>query len=604
MKSIVKLYLLVLFLLGINFGGFSQQIPLIDHYYLNTFLSNPAQAGFNGNQIYLLNRSQWVDVKGAPQTILGTLEGSFVNNTMGLGLMAYNDQVNIIGRTGVFGTYAYNLSLNKDAIISFGLSMGAEQNSLAFNEIDAEVPLEVTLINNSEKQVKFNANAGIALNYKGLYIGFSALQLLGSPLEFENEVEQDFKYAYFKHYLASAAYQFRFSESKFGFKPFAQMRMAQENGQQFDFGGVFDLKEALWLGAGFRTDYGPNFLAGVRLFNQISLSYSYGLSTADVKKLSRGSHEAMLGITLGSKERAKDSDKDGVDDKFDLEPDTPEGCEVDKLGISLDGDKDGVPNCRDKQLDSPFGAPVDEDGVALDGDKDGVIDMYDLEPETPEGCQVNKQGIALDDDKDGVPNCKDLELNTPFGVPVDSDGVGLDDDNDGVYNGFDLEPNTPEGCTTDSYGVALDGDKDGVPNCRDQQLNTPYGKVVDQYGVADGNINPNSSGLNDAVQPKTTSPTQNRIDLEEMIDNSTEWDYFVVIGVFKYADNVKRYQKHLINQYNEPTKILLTDAGYHYVWTKQVFTKKEARQEVDRLINKQLEDYIVGNPWLWKEPKK
>lgn len=60
-----------------------------------------------------------------------------------------------------------------------------------------------------------------------------------------------------------------------------------------------------------------------------------------------------------------------------------------------------------------------------DSDKDGVMDELDLEPNTPEGCPVDTHGVTADTDGDGVPDCKDKErLTQQKCFPVDADGVG------------------------------------------------------------------------------------------------------------------------------------------------------------------------------------
>lgn len=54
-------------------------------------------------------------------------------------------------------------------------------------------------------------------------------------------------------------------------------------------------------------------------------------------------------------DRFKDSDNDGVDDFYDLEPDSPEDCPVDSKGRKLDSDGDGCPDCEDPE---PFSSPL------------------------------------------------------------------------------------------------------------------------------------------------------------------------------------------------------------------------------------------------------
>ncbi len=51
--------------------------------------------------------------------------------------------------------------------------------------------------------------------------------------------------------------------------------------------------------------------------------------------------------------RVKDKDGDGVSDKFDICPKTPEGYEVDSVGCPFDDDKDGVVNEEDKCPQTP-----------------------------------------------------------------------------------------------------------------------------------------------------------------------------------------------------------------------------------------------------------
>ena len=68
--------------------------------------------------------------------------------------------------------------------------------------------------------------------------------------------------------------------------------------------------------------------------------------------------------------KSKDSDKDGVADKYDLCPNTPIGVKVDEKGCPIDSDKDGVPDYLDKCPNTPIGEAVDANGCPLDSDKD------------------------------------------------------------------------------------------------------------------------------------------------------------------------------------------------------------------------------------------
>lgn len=121
----------------------------------------------------------------------------------------------------------------------------------------------------------------------------------------------------------------------------------------------------------------------------------------------------------------KDSDGDGVMDKYDLCPDTPEGVIVDEFGCPVDTDNDGVPDYLDKCPNTPRNIPVDENGCPSDADGDGVPDFRDLCPNTPKGVPVDERGCPYDSDGDGVPDYKDLCPDTPIGVEVDKWGCEI-----------------------------------------------------------------------------------------------------------------------------------------------------------------------------------
>lgn len=90
-----------------------------------------------------------------------------------------------------------------------------------------------------------------------------------------------------------------------------------------------------------------------------------------------------------------DADKDGVLDKLDKCPATPDGVAVDRDGCPLDSDHDGVSDSLDKCHGTPADAAVDKDGCPLDSDNDGVADYLDKCQGTPAGMTVGGDGCPL-----------------------------------------------------------------------------------------------------------------------------------------------------------------------------------------------------------------
>lgn len=117
-----------------------------------------------------------------------------------------------------------------------------------------------------------------------------------------------------------------------------------------------------------------------------------------------------------------------------------------------------------------------------DTDGDGVLDRFDKCPGTVSGASVDPFGCALDYDDDGVPDGLDECPSTPRGAIVDSVGCPSDTDGDGVMDGIDLCDDTPQGVLVDAAGCEKDTDGDGVFDGLDQCPGTPPRVMVDEFG--------------------------------------------------------------------------------------------------------------------------
>jgi len=232
------------------------------------------------------------------------------------------------------------------------------------------------------------------------------------------------------------------------------------------------------FGAGLKYQITDNFA--------LQYQYLYFLTNKDHREEIRGSHVPIYQSKPGNDAfgehivsmvfsigKAKDTDRDGVADKFDLCPKTPINVKVDKHGCPIDSDNDGVADYLDKCPDTPAGVMVDEHGCPIDSDNDGVADYLDKCPNTPAGVMVDEHGCPIDSDNDGVADYLDNCPNTPAGVMVDEYGCPIDSDKDGVADYLDKCPDTPANVKVDQNGCPLDSDNDGIPDYLDRCPDVP-----------------------------------------------------------------------------------------------------------------------------------
>lgn len=276
-----------------------QQAPEFEHYLVNPYSYNPAMAGMNQTQVFLDYRKQWADFAGAPQTQLFTIDKSFKKDKFGLGFKLLNDDVNVLGSTGGYLTYAQQFKIGQVQSIRFGVEVGFLQNRILFDRIVAEDNTEPVIFSSNQNGTNFDGAAGFIYRLENFSLGFSALHLIPSRYHFQNsETTNELEYGRINHYYLTAMYDFHIGESKWLIQPSALARSVQ--GMPFIFEGSLTTKydDLGWLTLRYRHKSGYSVGAGGVIADQVTIGYAYGFSSNDLVNYNVGTHELILGLKL------------------------------------------------------------------------------------------------------------------------------------------------------------------------------------------------------------------------------------------------------------------------------------------------------------------
>jgi type IX secretion system PorP/SprF family membrane protein len=304
----LSLYLLTVLIssvaLDVNAQDYAKALKspaVYNHYYMNLFLINPANTGFDGEGKLLLNyRNQWAGFDDSPKAFTLAIDATPAPN-MGLGGLVYAESFGVANRFTGQVNYAYHFKANDDMKMSFGLSGSYVQYGLS-NETLTD-PLhqrgdpKINAAVNGEKY--FAADFGFFTEIKGKYrIGISIPHLVETRLDktgtTSNQPQED-KPLSFTGFVGAS---WKISDFRVVLEPSVGLRKIAD----VPFGADFNLLARLMddrLFAGVTYSYNPSWhrlalLGGIKL-DRLGIFYSYD---HDFQNFNNGSHELTLTLDI------------------------------------------------------------------------------------------------------------------------------------------------------------------------------------------------------------------------------------------------------------------------------------------------------------------
>lgn len=285
----------------------AQQLGLSNQYNLNPYYFNPAFAGHHGaTQVLLGARRQWVGFDGAPIQKYVSVN-SMLYKTMGAGLIANVEELGLLQKFQVKGSYSYSLKLNEKHELAFGLSGIYKQKSFQFSRIDADDMTDQNLTNqNFEKATNFNVDAGVRYAFDQLQLGVAVHNLLGAKAKFD---QGNTLYTDAMHIYSSVSYKYSLSKEKIDLTPFWTMaysspRFLWDLGLKTDYKNTFSISLAYRSNSSFIASVGANISEVI----QVGYAFENGFGT-NLYALSPNTHEVFVGFTIGAKSKKLEQEK-------------------------------------------------------------------------------------------------------------------------------------------------------------------------------------------------------------------------------------------------------------------------------------------------------
>lgn len=298
MKRVIVIFCICLFAPA---GLQAQQLPHFTQFMFNDYVLNPAVAGTKDYyQVRSNSRFQWTGIVDAPQTISLSLNGPHSSRPMGFGGYLYNDVTGPTSRTGLYGTYAYNIAIKGDVRLSMGLSFGIMQNKIDGTEISLHDDGDPVMQGGISSTVVPDASVGFYFYASNWYAGFSAFQLFSNNLKVYDEKNGLNKLK--SHFYLLGGYRYDIND-QFCIEPSVIIKAMSPVPIQIDLNAKVTYQEMVWLGLSYRSRDAASVLLGYIHDKRYYFGYSYDFSTSDIRNYNSGSHEIMIGIRFTSLRR-------------------------------------------------------------------------------------------------------------------------------------------------------------------------------------------------------------------------------------------------------------------------------------------------------------
>ena len=289
--------LFCLIICAVTSGTYAQDQANFTQFYLNPYILNPSYAGIDGKtSVSLIYRRQWLNLDGGPSIANFSLHTP-INPKTSTGLSVTNDSRGLLNHTSLLFSFGYNLELEKNSHLRFGISAGGSWNTVDMNKLQGFNDQALGALSSSHASLA--GNAGISYHSKTFHIGMS-LPYIFEPPATSTETFEVSAIKPFENSIFHASNRFYFQDNKFVFEPYVIYRLSSTVPSQLEAAALLHMNHVVYLGGSYKQDFGISALGGIKLKNMLAIGMSYSISNSGANELNSPTFEISLNYLLGA----------------------------------------------------------------------------------------------------------------------------------------------------------------------------------------------------------------------------------------------------------------------------------------------------------------
>lgn len=292
--AIKKYFLFILLFIFSVLTANAQWDSNISQYWAMKNFYNPSFVGqSNALESSMIHRRQWVGIKNAPVTSVVSVNMplKLFGKEHGVGVLVNNDKLGLFSNTSFMVQYAYKFIFKGGKVLNVGLQGG--MFNVDFDASGIIIPnsggaFDASEIPSGGGDKVVDGGLGVSWVTPNYYLGASVSHLWNPSFSLDDNYDS---------YIARTFYLVGGYNIKLG-TPLLELQPSvfyktDAIFHQVDLTARLNYKRFLNGGVSWRKDDGFIFLLGFKIRN-IEASYSYDLSTSEIGRVSKGTHEIFI----------------------------------------------------------------------------------------------------------------------------------------------------------------------------------------------------------------------------------------------------------------------------------------------------------------------